>query len=133
MLTTIEKVFILQEIEFLGKASADHLALLADLFQEETRQASHYLFRAGSPCSSFYLLVEGKVELQKPDDRSEVIESGPVNFWACLSRRPTNLAAKCLTDCRLLVMASEDLVDALTTEPGLSLAILKYHARAHWM
>jgi len=131
VLTTIEKIFMLQDIEFLSQASADHLALLADLFEEQTVPAGRYLFRPGTPCSSFYLLIEGRVELEKTGGGGEVLERGPVNFWACLSGRPTSLAAKCLMQCRLLVMPSEDLLDALTTEPGLSLAILKYHAGAH--
>ncbi|HXK59986.1 MAG TPA: cyclic nucleotide-binding domain-containing protein [Acidobacteriota bacterium] len=132
LLTTIEKIFILQEIDFLAETSTDHLALLADLFQEETRKPGQYLVRSGVPCSSFYLLVDGRVALEKPNGEIEQIERGPVNFWVCLSRRPSRLAAKCLEECRLLVMPSEDLLDALTTEPGLSLAILKHHARTHW-
>ncbi len=131
MLTTIEKIFILQDIEFLSQASADHLALLADLFEEQTVAAGRYLLRAGAPSSSFHLLLEGRVELQKTGVVGEVLERGPVNFWACLSGRPSALAAKCLTECRLLVMRNEDLLDALTTEPGLGLAILKYHAQTH--
>lgn len=123
---------MLQDIEFLSQASADQLALLADLFEEQTVADGRYLFRAGAPCSSFQLLVEGRVALEKTAGvGDEVIERGPVNFWACLSGDPSAVAAKALTECRLLVMPSEDLLDALTTEPGLSLAILKYHARAH--
>ncbi len=131
MLTTIEKIFMLQEVEFLRQASADHLALLADLFEEQTMPAGRYLFRSGAPCPSFVMLLEGQVELQKTGANPELFERGPVNFWACLSGRPTLLAAKCLTECRILTMPSEDLLDALTTEPGLSLAILKYHALTH--
>jgi len=131
VLTTIEKIFLLQDIEFLSQASADHLALLADLFEEQTVPAGRHLFRPGAPCSSFQLLLEGRVELEKSGEAGEVIERGPVNFWACLAGRPGTLGARCLTECRLLVMPSEDLLDALTTEPGLSLAILKYHAQAH--
>jgi len=131
VLTTIEKIFMLQDIEFLSQASADHLALLADLFEEQNLPAGRYLFRPGTPCSSFHLLLEGRIELEKAGGATEVIERGPVNFWACLNGRPSAVAGKCLTDCRLLVMPSEDLLDALTTEPGLSLAILKYHASAH--
>jgi hypothetical protein len=69
--------------------------------------------------------------LEQTGGGGEVIERGPVNFWACLSGRASAVAAKCMVECRLLTMPSEDLLDALTTEPGLSLAILKYHARAH--
>lgn len=131
MLTTIEKIFLLQDIEFLSQASADHLALLADLFEEKTIPAGRYLFRAGTPGSTFYLLLEGRVQLERGGVAGEVLERGPVNLWACLSGRPGTVAAKCVTECRLLVMPSEDLIDSLTTEPGLSLAILKYHAQAH--
>ncbi|MFB3905571.1 MAG: Crp/Fnr family transcriptional regulator [Acidobacteriota bacterium] len=109
MLTTIEKIFILQDIEFLSQASADHLALLADLFEEQTVAAGRYLFRTGAVCSSFHLLLEGRVEFEKNGAAGEALERGPVNFWSCLSGLPSSLAARCVTECRLLVMPSESL------------------------
>jgi len=133
MLTTIEKVFLLQDVDLFSEASTDHLTLLAELCEDHTVQAGKKVVQAGETCSQLYLLVEGRVRIEKPGDgrTSEDVERSALNFWNCLLRSPQTSDVVCATDSRFLVIRSEDLLDVLTTEPGLSLAILRRHAAAH--
>ena len=135
MLTTIEKLFLLQDVDLFSEASTDHLTLLAELCEDHLVQAGRKVLQAGDTCPQLYLLVEGRVRLGAPDDpdglKSEEVERSALNFWNCLVGSPQTRNAVCTTDSRFLIIRSEDLLDVLTTEPGLSLAILRRHAAAH--
>jgi len=135
MLTTIEKLFLLQDVDLFSEASTDHLTLLAELCEDHSVQAGKKVFQAGDVCPQLYLLVEGRVRLEATDQtngqKPEEAERSALNFWNCLVRSPQTRDAVCATDSRFLIIRSEDLLDVLTTEPGLGLAILRHHATEH--
>jgi CRP-like cAMP-binding protein len=131
MLTTIEKIFLLQDLDLFTQASADHLALLADLCEELRLNAGQSVFRAGDPSSQLYLLIQGKVRIENPSEGMLEVDSGAIGLWSCLAGRPHESTAGCVSEAQFLVIRGEDFLDVLMTEPGLGLAILQHHAAAH--
>ncbi len=129
MLTTIEKVLLLQEVELFSSASTDHLAQLGQLCQEKQYKAGETLFQKGEPHSKFFLLVEGSVSLDDQENE-ETVEKCALDFWSWVGQTPHEVSAKCVDDCTVLLLPFQDLVDLLCGEPGLSWAILQYLASA---
>jgi CRP-like cAMP-binding protein len=131
MLTTIEKILLLQDVDPFTLASADHLALLAGLCEELQFGAEQTLFQAGDSPVQLYLLLEGEVRLVKPGEGPVEVDGGIIGFWSCLTGNLHTTSATCLSDSQFLVIRTEDFLDVLMTEPGLSLAILQHHAQKH--
>ena len=127
MLTTIEKVLLLQDLGILSFAATDHLAQLAPLCREKTYPPGETLVRKGDPHSELCLLVQGRVRLEDSENQ-ETIEKCALDFWSCLAQGAHEVTARSVEDCTVLWVPFEDLVDLLSSEPELSWAILKYHA-----
>lgn len=126
MLKTIEKALLLQELDVLRFASADHLMQLAEVGREIGFREGEKLVRAGEPSLIFFLLLLGRAAVDGARDR--VIEKTAVNLTSCLSGAMQNHSYVCLEDCTVLAIDSSDLLDLLAGEPELSLALLKYFA-----
>lgn len=126
MLKTIEKALLLQEIDYLQFASADHLMQLAEAGQEQVFKKGDYIVRAGDPSQTLYLLLLGRAAAEGTGGRS--IEKTAVNLCACLASATEACNYVCLDDCTVLAMSVSDLMDLLAGEPELLMALLKYFA-----
>jgi CRP-like cAMP-binding protein len=126
MLKTIEKALLLQEIDILQFASADHLMQLAEAGREEVFRKGESIVQAGEPSRTLYLLLIGRAV--KEGAAGGATEKTDVNLCACLLGAAQSSNYVCLEDCTVLAMDTSDLLDLLAGEPELSLALLKYFA-----
>ena len=125
MLKTIEKALLLQEVDFLGFASADHLMQLAEAGGVETFRKGEAIVREGDPSLTLYILLLGEMsELAG----GPALEKTALNLHSCLTGSPQERDCVCGQDCTVLTIATADLLDLLAGEPELSLALLKYFA-----
>jgi len=124
MLKAIEKALLLQELDLLRFASADHLMLLAEAGREVVFRKGDAIFRAGNPSSTFYLLLLGRAAIAGADGL--VVEKTALNLRSCLTNVEHSAACICIEDCTALAFETPDLLDLLAGEPELSLAMLKY-------
>jgi CRP-like cAMP-binding protein len=129
MLKAIEKALLLQELELLQFASADHLMQLAEVCHEETCKAGDTLFRSGEPATKLYLLVSGKAAYDGLE--GQPLEKTALNLWQCLAGAAHPAICRCLTDGTVLTLATEDLLDLFAGESEFSLALLRYLASKH--
>jgi len=123
MLKTIEKALLLQEIDFLRFASADHLMQLAEAGREEIFKKGDTITRAGEPSLNFYILLLGRASCE-----GTLLEKSAVNLCSCLASAGQESSYVCMEDCTVLTLPTADLMDLLAGEPELSLALLKYFA-----
>jgi CRP-like cAMP-binding protein len=126
MLKTIEKALLLQEIDVLQFASADHLMQLAEAGQEQIFRKGESIVRAGEPSWTLYLLLLGCAAAEGTGGQR--LEKTAVNLRACLAGTLQACDYVCLEDCTILSIGTLDLLDLLAGEPELSLALLKYFA-----
>jgi CRP-like cAMP-binding protein len=126
MLKTIEKALLLQEIDVLQFASADHLMQLAEAGQEQIFRKGESIVRAGELSWTLYLLLLGCAAAE--GGGGDRLEKTAVNLSACLAGAPQTCDYVCLEDCTVLSIGTLDLLDLLAGEPELSLALLKYFA-----
>lgn len=129
MLTHIEKVLLLQDLDLFSLVSTEHLSHLAALCAEMEAEANSVLFKQGDPCLKLHLLVEGRVSLQDGVGASVLVEKCGLDFWSFFAHQPHLFTARCLEKCTVLSVAFEDLGDLLTAEPEFCWAILRYLAQ----
>ncbi len=126
MLKTIEKALLLQEVDFLRFASADHLMQLAEAGREEVFKKGDTITRAGEPSLNFYVLLLGRASCEGTP--VGILEKSAVNLCSCLASAGQESSYVCMEDCTVLTLPTADLLDLLAGEPELSLALLKYFA-----
>ena len=124
MLKAIEKALLLQELDLLRFASADHLMLLAEAGREVVFRKGEAVFRAGDPSSTLYLLLLGRAAVEGEDGC--VVEKTALGLRSCLTDCSYFVGYTCIEDCTVLAFETADLLDFLAGEPELSLALLKY-------
>lgn len=124
MLTTIEKIFLLQDIDLFARSSIDHLTSLAGVSEERILKEGEILFSAGQPADVLHALVEGRVRLDNGIEVLE-IEKSILDVWSCLARKPYRYTATSLGPSRVLSMNVEELLEMLGTEPDLAVALLQ--------
>jgi len=129
MLKAIEKALLLQEFELLRFASTDLLMHLAAVSHEEAFRAGETLLRMDEPATRLLLLVLGDAAFEGSEKC--LLRKTALNLWPCLAGARQPATCRCVTDCTVLTLAAEDLMDLLSDEPELSLALLRYSARQH--
>ena len=67
MLTTIEKVIFLQEVDIFEQTSTENLAQIAAITEELQIAKDHVIYQEGDNSDSMYLVVEGKIRLHKSE------------------------------------------------------------------
>lgn len=125
MLTVIEKVLLLQDIDFFELGYTEHLAQLAAICKETQVSAGTVLFREGEPCKRFQLVIKGGVTLEKSGYSTTTIKKGGLDFWSFFSEAPHQFTATAASSTDLLTVSFEDAADLLTAEPEFCWAVLK--------
>lgn len=126
MLTTIEKVLLLQGVDIFLEAETEHLAKVAAIAQEVHFAPGTIIFREGEPSDALYVALEGMVSLQKDElEKAIVKERETFGLWALLDESPRLVTAVAMTETRALKIEREYLYDVLSSHFDIVRGILK--------
>jgi CRP-like cAMP-binding protein len=126
----IEKALALQEVDVFADISTENLGFLAGITTELRLEAPTPLFKEGMPPDSMYVIVEGKVFLEK-DGRS-LTEAGPkdaLGAWALFDQEPHLSSARAEAGSVLLQLDREAFFDLLADHMSITQGILKALAK----
>ena len=126
MLTTIEKVIMLQEIDVFEQLTTEDLAQLASIAEEVEFPPDRVIYSEGSRPDSMYLVLEGRVLLHQ--QQKEVMIAGEKDMfgtWALFEDEPRMVTATPLEQSRLLRIDKEDFVDLLADNVQITRGILE--------
>ena len=116
----------LSEVPLLQGVNLETLSELARWFGTERFAAGRNIVQQGDPGDRFYILVRGKVEVLRDDQRLAILEDGDYfGEMALLSNQPRNATVKTLTDTVCLSLARDLFNRLLSTEPELRESIQK--------
>jgi CRP-like cAMP-binding protein len=126
MLTTVEKVIFLQDIEVFEFTPTEGLAFIAAITEEVEVKAGADIFREGDSSDAIYMLMEGKVRLHRKGEEISTA-SGKETFgtWALFDTEPRLATATALEDCSLLRIAREDFLDLLSDHTSITESVFK--------
>jgi hypothetical protein len=129
VMDTIEKVFLLQNVDLLQGARSGHLATLATIAEEIDAPAGTALLREGEPTDALYVVVRGAVELKGVGGSLKAEEGAAFGTWALIDQAPSVVEARTAEATRLLRISREDFHDLIGDHPELAIGLLQGLAR----
>ena len=94
MLTVIEKVIFLQNVDVFEAIPTEQLSFLAAIAEEEAFDAGEAIFKIEEPADALYVVLEGKVRLHRGEEEITVAgESEPFGTWALFDAQPRVITA----------------------------------------
>jgi CRP-like cAMP-binding protein len=126
MLTTIEKVIFLQDVDIFEHTLTEDLAHIALITEEIDMRKDTTIFEEGDIADSMYMVIEGNVRLTRNGEDVMFAGSKEVfGSWALLDDEPRIVTARVVEDCRLLKINKEDFIDLLADHVEISQSIMK--------
>lgn len=126
MLTTVEKIIILQDVDVFEQLTTEDLAHIAAISEEITVTKNTMIYKEGGFPNSMYLLMVGKVRLLQGE--KELMVAGnkdTFGIWALFDDQPRMVTAIALEDCHLLRIDKDDFIDVLAENVRITQGILK--------
>ena len=130
MLTVIEKVILLQNVDVFSDIPTEQLAQLAAIAETVSVPQGDTIYREHDHADSLYLTLEGQVRLHRED--REILVAGPQEVfgtWALFDDAPRVVTATALEDTRLLRIDRDDFFDLLADDVQVTRGILQSLAR----
>ncbi|MFC1558067.1 Crp/Fnr family transcriptional regulator [candidate division KSB1 bacterium] len=130
MLTIIEKVMFLQNVDVFYDVPTEQLSYLAAISEEVEYLKGDTVYKVEEPSDAMYLVLEGKVKLHREDE--EVITSGAkeaFGTWALFGEEPRVVTATAVEESRLLRIEREDFYDLLADDIQITQGIINALAK----
>jgi CRP-like cAMP-binding protein len=126
MLTTIEKVIFLQNVDVFDQVPTEQLVFLAAIAEETTVAARTDVYREEEPSDALYLVLDGAVRLHR--EGREITVAGvheAFGTWALFDESPRVATATAVEESHLLRINRDDFVDLLAENVQITEGVLK--------
>lgn len=126
MLTVIEKVIFLQNVDLFQGVPTEDLAYLAAIVEELSFLEKDVIFKEHDTADALYLVREGKVRLHRAEEEITVV--GPreaFGSWALFDEEQRVATATCLEDTQLLRVVREEFYDLLADHGQITQGVFK--------
>jgi CRP-like cAMP-binding protein len=125
-LSPVDRVLCLQHVDVFKHATTEMLAYVGSIAQEVSAPKGHMIFREDDLSDAMYVVVAGRVRLDK-DGREILIVGRGQSFgtWALFDDQQRVMTATALDDVHLLKIRSEDFYDLLSDHDEITPAIFK--------
>lgn len=126
MLTTVEKVILLQDIDIFEHIPTDGLAHLAAITEEIELAPGTVIYTEGEIPDGMYIVIDGQVELTR-EKQNVMVAGGKDVFgtWALFDEEPRVVSAAALRECRVLKIDKQDFIDLLADNVRITQSVLK--------
>ncbi|NKB70808.1 MAG: cyclic nucleotide-binding domain-containing protein [Candidatus Latescibacteria bacterium] len=125
MLTVVEKVISLQDVDIFSQVPTEQLAALAAIAREEEFADGEAIYQERDPADAMFLLVEGQVCLLRGDQEVQVLDpKDTFGTWALFVDEPRLFTAVARGPCRLLKLDKEDFIDLLADNVAVTQGVL---------
>lgn len=126
MLTVVEKVVLLQNVDVFSEVPAEQLTYLASIAEEVDCLAGDVIFKENDPADALYLVLDGKVVLER--NGKEIKQAGSQSAfgtWALFDDETRVVTATVKENVRLLRIDREEFVDLLADNVQVTQGVLK--------
>ena len=126
MLTVVEKVVLLQNVDVFSEVPSEQLTYLAYIAEEIDCLAGDVIFRENDPADALYLVLDGKVGLKR--DGKEIKQAGSqtaFGTWALFDDETRVVTATVKEDARLLKIDRGEFDDLLADNVQVTQGVLK--------
>lgn len=126
MLTVVEKVIFLQNVDVFSEVASTQLAELAAIAEEVELARDEIVYREADPSDAMYLVLEGRVRLHRGDIEVTVAgTSEAFGTWALFDDELRLVSATAVEPTRVLRIDKEDFIDLLADNVEVTRGVLK--------
>ena len=124
MLDVLERALALRAAPLFAPLDGEELLPIAELCSELSLDAGGELFAQGELGESLYVLVSGRVSVERDGHRLAELKTGDcVGELAALDLDPRSATVTALEDCDFIRLERDDLFDLLSDHPELVRAL----------
>ncbi len=126
MLTIIEKVLLLQEVDVFENTTTGDLAFIAAITEEYNYDTDYVIYKEGDPSDALYIVVDGLVRVSHNEQK--IMDAGKkdvMGTWALFDDEPRVATAKTLEPTHLLRIDRDDFYDLLSDHTRITQGVLK--------
>jgi len=130
MISTIEKVLLLQKVEIFETVSTENLARIAAVTKIRDFRNGEIIYYTDEKISTMYIVLNGKVRLHRQEE--EVLlatENSVFGAWSLLDEESQLVTATCIEDSSLLTLSKNDFYELLAEDTDLTKAILQFMSK----
>lgn len=126
MLSLVEKVMFLQNVDVFSHVPTEQLAYLAAIAEEVSCTVDDRLYEQDQPSDCMYLVLEGAVRLHRgATEVTTAQDKEAFGTWALFDDEPRMVSATCTQDAHLLKVDKDDFIEVLADNVQLTQGILK--------
>ncbi|UCH83503.1 MAG: cyclic nucleotide-binding domain-containing protein [Candidatus Latescibacterota bacterium] len=126
MLTIVEKVICLQNVDVFSELPSEQLSYLAAIAEEVSYSKGDEIYRRDEVSDALYVVLDGRVRIHRDGEELAVEEvDDAFGTWALFDETPRVATATADEDTRLLRIDREDFLDILTDHVGITENVMK--------
>ena len=126
MLTILEKVIFLHNVEVFAEIPSEQLAHMAAIAEESSFSAGDGIYNTDEPSDALYVVLEGSVRLHRGDEEITVAGTNePFGTWALFDNTPRVATATAIDEVKVLCIDREDFLDLLSDHVQITEGVLK--------
>jgi CBS domain-containing protein len=127
MLTNLEKVLLLQNVDIFSRVTAEQLSYLAAITKEISAMPERPLYAEGDAPDGLYVAISGAVSMRRSGREVDRIEAnGTFGVWALFDDEPRLTTAIPVEESRLLFVPREDFYDVLADHVEIVAGLFKH-------
>lgn len=127
MLTIIERVLLLQDIDLFSHVTSEQLSFFASLADEITVEPARVLYRENDPPDGLYVVVSGQIRmLRREEEIDRIGASGSFGAWALFDDEPRLTTAESAEESQLLFVSRDDFYDVLADHVDIVAGLFKH-------
>ncbi|MBN2012635.1 Crp/Fnr family transcriptional regulator [candidate division KSB1 bacterium] len=126
MLTIVEKVLFLQEVDIFSYTPTEDIAHIAAITDVVTYPEGFSIFKEGDISNSMFMVIEGDVQLTR--DKSIVMTARSKDVfgtWALFDDEPRVVTATTVGETKLLRIDKDDFYELLADHAQITQSVLK--------
>jgi CRP/FNR family cyclic AMP-dependent transcriptional regulator len=121
-----KKLDLLASVPLFAKLDRRGLERVGQLADEIDLPEGKILTRQGERGDEFFVIVDGRVKVERDGKLLAVLGSGDfIGEIALIDEGPRTATATCETDCRLILVGHREFHSLLREQPGIELTILR--------
>ena len=130
MLSIIEKVIFLQDVDIFKHISSEDLSYVASITVEQIVEKDSVIYKEGDISDSMYMVIEGKVRLHVGESLVMIAELNDVfGAWSLFDDEVRLISATAFEDSLLLKIDKANMIELLADHVGVTEGILKAMAK----
>ena len=126
MLSIVEKVIFLQNVDVFAEIPSEQLSFLAAIAEEITFAKGEDVYKSDAPSDALYVVLEGHVRLHRDGEEiTSASRSEPFGTWALFDDTPRVATATAQEETKVLCIDREDFLDLLSDHVQITEGVLK--------